>query len=124
MNTKDPKLIALHFNECINNRDLKGLEQLMTEDHAFIDREGNVQQSKEVMVRNWQKFFEMVPHYRNTFTRIESNDDVVSVLGFAFWSEKQPYDPVIWRATIVNDRVREWRLYGDTEENRKRFGLG
>jgi hypothetical protein len=42
MNTKDPKLIALQFNDCINNQDLEGLSLLMTDDHAFIDREGNV----------------------------------------------------------------------------------
>jgi predicted SnoaL-like aldol condensation-catalyzing enzyme len=123
MNTKEPKLTALQFNKCINNRDLNGLEQLMTEDHAFIDRVGNVSHSREVMVRSWKKFFEMCPEYKNTFTRIESKDTLVTILGHAYWSEQQPYDPVIWTATIVDDRVREWHIYADTEENRKRFNL-
>ncbi len=123
MNTKDPKLIALQFNECINNQDLDGLGQLMTEDHAFVDRDGNVRQSKQVMIRSWGKFFEMVPKYRNTFTRIESKDNLVVILGYAYWSEEQPYDPVIWTATIVNNLVREWRIYADSEENRRGFNL-
>jgi hypothetical protein len=123
MNTKDPKLIALQFNECINNQDLKGLGQLMSNDHAFTDRDGTVQQPKEVMIRNWRQFFEMLPDYRNTFTRLESRENLVVILGYAYWSQKQPYDPAIWTATIVNNLVREWRIYADSEENRRRFDL-
>jgi hypothetical protein len=123
MNTRDPKLIALQFNECINNQDLKGLGRLMSNDHACVDRDGTVQQPKEVMIRNWKQLFEMLPDYRNTFTRLESRENLVVILGYAYWSQKQPYDPAIGTATIVNDLVREWRIYADSEENRRRFDL-
>ncbi len=123
MNTKDPKLIALQFNEYINNQDLQGLGRLMTEDHVFVDREGNVQRSRETMILNWQKFFGMFPAYRNTFKRVESTDNLVVMLGHAYWSLEQPYDPAIWTAVIVDDLVREWHIYTDSEENRKRFIL-
>jgi predicted SnoaL-like aldol condensation-catalyzing enzyme len=123
MNIKDPKLIALQFNECINSQDIDGLARLMTEDHTFIDREGKSNQSKESMVRGWKEFFQMFPRYKNTFTRVESRDNLVTILGFAYWSEKEPYDPVIWTGTIVNDLVREWRVYVDTEANRRVFNL-
>jgi predicted SnoaL-like aldol condensation-catalyzing enzyme len=123
MNTKDPKLIALQFNECINAQNLNELSLLMTEDHAFIDREGKVNQSKKVMVQGWKEFFKTFPHYRNTFDRVQSKDNLVAILGHAFWSEKEPYDPVIWTATIVNGLVKEWRVYADTEVNRKQFDL-
>ncbi|MFX0113760.1 MAG: hypothetical protein ACFFB3_04370 [Candidatus Hodarchaeota archaeon] len=53
MNLKDLKLIALQFNECINNQDVKGLSNLMTEDHKFIDRKGEVTQGKELMTKGW-----------------------------------------------------------------------
>lgn len=33
MNIRDPKLIALQFNEFINNQDIEGLSGLMTDDH-------------------------------------------------------------------------------------------
>ena len=123
MNSKDPKLVALQFNECINNQDLNGLALLMTDDHAFIDREGNVGQPKQVMVQGWKRFFEMFPKYRNAFHRVQSKDNLVAILGFAFWTEEKPKDPVIWTATIMNDLVREWRLYADTEANRRQFDL-
>jgi len=119
MNSKDPKLIALLFNECINAQDLDGLSRLMTGGHTFIDRDGTVHKSKSVMVDSWRRFFEMCPRYRNTFTRIESRNDLVIILGHAFWSEEQPYDPAIWTAKIENDLVAEWRVHADSEENRK-----
>ena len=123
MDSKDPKLVALQFNECINNQDLNGLALLMTDDHAFIDPEGTVTQPKHVMVQAWKRFFEMFPKYRNTFHRVQSKDNLVAILGFASWSEEKPEDPVIWTATIMNDLVREWRLYADTEANRRQFEL-
>lgn len=123
MNTKDPKLVALQFNECINNRDLNGLTQLMTEDHAFIDRKGTVHEPKQTMVQGWKEFFRTVPQYKNTFCRVQSKDNLVVILGYAYWSEEQPHDPVIWTAIIVNDLVREWRVHEDTEANRKSFDL-
>ncbi|MFW9823820.1 MAG: hypothetical protein ACFFE4_12830 [Candidatus Thorarchaeota archaeon] len=33
---RDPKLIALQFNEYINNQDINGLANLMTDNHIFI----------------------------------------------------------------------------------------
>jgi predicted SnoaL-like aldol condensation-catalyzing enzyme len=107
MNTNDPKLIALQFNECINSQDIDGLARLMTEDHTFIDREGKANQPKESVVKGWREFFGMFPRYKNTFTRVESRDNLVIILGFAYWSEKKPYDPVIWTARLVNDLVRD-----------------
>jgi len=123
MNSKDPKLVALRFNECINNQDLDGLARLMTDGHTFIDREDKVHQPKEFMIQSWKHFFETFPKYRNTFTRVQSRDNLVVMLGHAYWSEEQSYDPAIWTASIVNGLVREWRIYPDTEANRKAFRL-
>jgi hypothetical protein len=118
MNTRDPKLVALLFNECITHRNLEGLAGLMTEDHAFIDRVGKVSTPKELMVKGWKDFFVAFPHYKNTFSRIESSGNVVAIVGYAYWSAEQPYDPVLWRARIEEDLVAEWRIYDDTLENR------
>ncbi|MBM4160026.1 MAG: nuclear transport factor 2 family protein [Ignavibacteria bacterium] len=123
MNLRDPKLIALLFNECINKQDIKGLSDLMTEDHAFIDREGKVHEPKSAMVDGWQRFFETFPKYKNTFTRLESRGNEVTILGHAFWSESEPYDPVIWTARVERDHIAEWRVHVDSEENRKTLGI-
>lgn len=126
MNTKDPKLTALQFNECINAQDIEGLSNLMTEDHTCIIRRGGkveVEKPRERMIEVWKKFFSMFPDYKNTFTRVESKDDLVIITGYAFWSEKEPHDPAIWTAKIVEDLVAEWCIYDDTEENRKKLSI-
>jgi ketosteroid isomerase-like protein len=123
MNSKDPKLTALQFNEFINNQDIDGLSGLMTQDHTFIDREGEVDEGKESMTKGWIEFFQSFPDYKNTFTRVESRDDLVILIGYATWSKGGPPDHAIWVARIENDLVAEWRIYHDTEENRKRFGI-
>jgi hypothetical protein len=120
---KDPKLVALQFNECINNQDVEGLARLMSEDHVFIDRDNNVTRSKKEMLKSWSKFFDMFPDYRNIFDRVDSRENVVVLRGFAYWSEDNPHDAAIWKATIENDLVAEWRIYYDTEANRKELGL-
>ena len=77
MNTKDPKLVALQFNEYINRQNIKGLSELMTDDHTFIDRAGKIDKGRESMTKGWSEFFKHFPDYRNTFTRVESNKDLV-----------------------------------------------
>jgi len=37
MNKKEPKLIVLQFNECINTKDIQCLRKLMSSEHLFID---------------------------------------------------------------------------------------
>ena len=86
MNAKDPKLIALQFNEFINNQDIEGLSSLMTDDHTFIDRAGAVDKGKESMTKGWKEFFSSFPEYKNTFNRVESHGDLVTLIGHAYWS--------------------------------------
>ena len=123
MNTRDPKLTALLFNESINNQDIEGLTGLMTEGHTFIDREGDVEAGKELMTQGWIGFFQSFPEYRNTFTRVESRDNLVILIGYGTWREGENPDHAIWAATIEDDLVAEWRIYHDTPENRERFGI-
>lgn len=120
---EDPQQVVLLFNECINNQDLDGMAALMTDDHTFIDRDGAMSQPKSFMLHAWKRFFEMFPHYRNTFSRIESYNDHVAVLGHAYWSPERVRDPVIWTASIVGGKVREWRIHQDTPENRLKLHL-
>jgi predicted SnoaL-like aldol condensation-catalyzing enzyme len=119
MNKKDPKLTALQFNECINKQDINGLSNLMTDGHTFIDRDGNMVKSKEAMIKSWIKFFEMFPKYKNTFIKVEPRNNLILLIGYAYWSEENPHGDAIWTAKTENGKVTEWRIYKDTKENRK-----
>jgi ketosteroid isomerase-like protein len=121
MNQKNPMTTALQFNECINNQDVEGLLYLMTENHTFIDRDEKVHQTKEFMIKCWKEFSQMFPAYKNNFTRIELNGDMVVIAGYAYWNEENTFDPAIWSARIENDLVAEWKIYYDNADNRARF---
>jgi len=123
MTSEDPISIVQAFNNCINNQNIDGLSDLMAENHTFIDRDGKSHGPKSHMVEGWKQFFQMFPKYRNTFKKIIAFDNHVFVLGFAYWSDKEPYDPVIWTAVLDNNLVSEWRIYEDTIENRRKFKL-
>ena len=123
MSSRDPKITALEFNECITRHDVGGLSALMSEDHLFVDREGNSELSREKMTGGWSEFFKMFPVYKNTFVRVESRDDLVIMIGYAYWNESNAHDPAIWTAKIADDLVAEWRIYYDTAENRRKFGI-
>ncbi|MFW9818540.1 MAG: hypothetical protein ACFFE5_02930 [Candidatus Thorarchaeota archaeon] len=121
MNKKDPKLTALQFNEHITNQNIEGLSRLMTDDHIFIDR---ANEQYEDMVNGWKEFFNNYPTYKNYFHRVESRGNLVILLGYAKWSKDSlKKDNAIWTARIENDLVSEWRIYEDTEENRKLLDL-
>ncbi len=115
--------IVKAFNDCINNQDIDGLAALMSGDHTFIDRDGSSHGPKSHMVEGWKQFFEMFALYKNTFDKIMADGDRVFALGVAYWSEKEPHDPVIWTAKIENNLIAEWRVYEDSDANRKKFNF-
>jgi ketosteroid isomerase-like protein len=123
LNSVDPKLTALQFNEYINRQDIDGLTSLMTEGHTFIDRKGYVDEGKQRMTQGWIDFFASFPEYQNTFERVQSHGNLVVLYGYATWSKGTDPDWAIWTATIEDDLVAEWRIYEDSAENRCRLNL-
>ncbi len=123
MSVEDPKSVVLRFNECINNRDLQGISNLMTVDHIFIDSDDNVHKGKDLMVKGWKDFFTQFPDYRNHFATVESRENDVFVTGHSTCSF-QPLDgPALWTAKVEDGLVAEWRVYHDTNENREKLNL-
>ena len=123
MNKTDPKLTALQFNEYINRQDVNRLSNMMTENHKFIDRAGGGAKGKKEMTPGWIRFFKDHPEYTNTFKRVESKGNLVTLYGYATWEIGDDPDYSIWTAMVENDLVVEWRIYENTVENRKKFNL-
>lgn len=103
-------LTALRFNEKINQQDLEGLAELMTDDHTFIDTEGNVTKGKNVMKEGWREFFKKYPDYKNKFTSVTVQDNIVIMIGYSTCSFKQLEGLNIWTAKIRGERVCEWTV--------------
>jgi ketosteroid isomerase-like protein len=123
MQTPDPKLVALLFNEAINARDLARLVACMTDDHRFIDPENHVVSGREAVERAWRGFFDSFPDYRNHFETLTSRDERVFVLGRSSCSFAPLDGPALWTALIRGDRVAEWRVLADDEPSRRALGL-
>jgi len=109
MDSFDAMMVALRFNEKINQRDLEGLSALMTDDHTFIDNSGDVDSN---MKEGWRQFFEHYPDYRNIFTSVTVRNNVVVMVGYSTCSnEPRLNGPSMWTARIRDGNVSEWRVY-------------
>jgi len=104
-------LTALRFDEKINQRDLEGLAELMTEDHTFIDNNGEATKGKDAMKEGWRSFFDRYPDYRTTFTCVTVQNKVVVMVGYSTCSHKLLAGPNIWTAKIRDGHISEWRVY-------------
>ena len=105
----DFMMVALRFNEKINQRDLKGLVELMTDDHTFIDNSGDVHRN---MKEGWDEFFENNPDYRNIFTSVTVRNNIDVMIGYSICSnELRLNGPSMWTARVDDGRISEWRVY-------------
>jgi uncharacterized protein (TIGR02246 family) len=123
MDAFDVMMVALKFNEKINARDLEGLVELMTEDHTFVDGSGEVHKGKDVMKDGWQDFFASYPDYRNIFTRVQVDKDFVVMVGYSTCSYEPLDGPALWSAKVRERRIFEWRVYEDTDQNRRNLKI-
>ncbi|MEV6493861.1 nuclear transport factor 2 family protein [Actinoplanes sp. NPDC051633] len=115
--------VVEQFNDCINRRDLAGLVELMTADHTFTDAEGNSVAGRDGCRTAWEGFFAAFPDYRNIFEVVRADGDTVVVAGRSVCSEPALAGPVLWSATVRDDRVAAWQVHSDTAENRGALGL-
>jgi hypothetical protein len=102
-------MTALRFNENINQRNLEGLINLMAEEHTFIDNSGVFDHD---MKKGWETFFDKYPDYRNVFTSVTVQDNIVIMIGYSTCSDESRLNgPSMWTAKVENELVSEWRVY-------------
>ena len=114
-----PPDVAQGFNTAINNRDLAGLEALMTDDHTFIDTAGNENRGKAACIASWRGFFDGFPDYRNDFAEVTASGDQAIIVGRSTCSFEALHGPALWTARVRDGKVAEWRVYEDTPSNRQ-----
>ena len=117
-----PVEIAMEFIDRVNRRSPDAIAELMTDDHLFVDSLGEVRSGREVMRRNWARYFSMFPDYTVEVERAFSDDQVVALVGRAGGSyapdgvlrEENRWElPAAWRAVIRGGLVSEWQVYAD-----------
>lgn len=119
-----PATAADEFNAQINAADVRALASLMSEDHRFIDTEGNTVSGKPACIAAWSGFFRAFPGYRNRFASYHEFGNTVLITGFSECpNHPELTGPAIWSATVMADRLTEWRVYPDTVTNRINLGI-
>ena len=122
--------IAKLFVAAINSTDINQLTDLMTDDHTFVDSDGQEYMGRERMRIGWLDYFLMVPDYKIEITDTFYNDNMVVFLGMAegTFSEAgklKPENhwrvPAAWRAIVVSNKVARWQLYVNPEPMFKIF---
>jgi hypothetical protein len=122
MNRRDPKLTALQYNEYINNQNVKGLIDLMG--IGFWVKVKEEEPWTSDFINGWKRFFNLNPTYKNIFTRVESRESFVIMIGYALWSkDSKEEDHCIWTAQIEDDLLLNWQIYEDTEANRNKLNI-
>jgi ketosteroid isomerase-like protein len=121
---RPPTAVATEFNDHVNDANLRALASLLSEDHRFIDSLGNMVSGKPACIAAWNGFFKAFPGYRNTFESFHEIGHTVLITGFSDCpNHMELTGPAIWTATVIADRLTEWRVFEDTAINRMALGI-
>jgi uncharacterized protein (TIGR02246 family) len=116
--------IFYDFVSAINGHDAEKLYSLMTDDHQFIDAQGNKVTGKAQMKAGWVGYFQWFPDYKIEVTNVFFEGDTVAAFGFAegtFKGLKTENNrnywrlPAAWKAVIENGEIKAWQVYADTK---------
>ena len=114
---------VVRFAEAINAHDVDALFALMTEDHRFIDSQGNAMAGREKMRNAWIGYFQLFPDYYIELTDTYTHGDTVAAFGFAGgtyrgrtdWKENSWRLPAAWRAVVKEGKIQLWQVYADSK---------
>ena len=118
------KQVVLDFIEAINSHDLDRMEDLMSEDHVFINSHGKQTVGKKNMKVGWKGYFQFFPDYTIEVTDIIEGEDVIGVFGYSWATymnkrNKQNSNywnlPGAWKARVENGKIKLWQVYIDTK---------
>ncbi len=117
------KQIIHNFVEAINEHNVDKICALMTDDHTFIDSQGNEAAGKEKMRAGWIGYFQLFPDYKIEITDMFLDGDTVAAFGFAsgtfqrLSNKKENYWrlPASWKAITRNGKIHVWQVYADSK---------
>jgi hypothetical protein len=92
----------------------------MTDDHTFIDSEGQETVGREVMLAGWPRYFSIFPDFRIHVARTITQGNVVIVPGS--WSgtfagkhgtasDNAVGGPAAWSAVVSGGKIKVWQVY-------------
>jgi ketosteroid isomerase-like protein len=117
------KQIIYNFVEAINEHNVDKICSFMTDDHKFIDSQGNEVVGKEQMRTGWIGYFQWFPDYKIEITDFFLNGDTVAAFGFASGTfqglsdrkENYWHLPASWKAITKDGKIHLWQVYADSK---------
>ncbi|MBI5474193.1 MAG: nuclear transport factor 2 family protein [Ignavibacteriae bacterium] len=122
LNTMNRQIVQ-DFASAINEHNVDKMCLLMTDDHRFIDSQGNEAKGKEKMRAGWIGYFQLFPDYKIEIIDIFLGGDTVAAFGFAGGTFQGKSDreenfwhlPASWKAVIKNGKIQLWQVYADSK---------
>ena len=115
--------VVMNFIESINTANIDRLYILMTNDHVFIDSQGNKMMGNENLKKAWTGYFGLFPDYKIEVTDTLQNDSIIVILGYAsgtYKTNKKSSDdtnhwrvPAAWKAIVSDNKIKFWQVYAD-----------
>jgi ketosteroid isomerase-like protein len=117
------KQIIDNFVDAINEHNVDKICSLMTDDHKFIDSQGNEVVGKEQMRAAWIGYFQLFPDYKIEITNLFFDGDTAAMFGFAEGTFQGLSDrkinywrlPASWKAITKNGKILLWQVYADSK---------
>jgi hypothetical protein len=114
--------IVIDFIDAINCANVDKMNDLMTNDHLFIDSQDNKMTGKGNMRQAWIGYFDLFPDYKIEINEILKKDSLICILGYASGTYMNLTNennsnhwkiPAAWKAIVKNNKIKQWQVYAD-----------
>lgn len=116
--------LVLEFVKAINDHDTNKIASLISEDHVFIDSQGNEVHGKDKMIKGWEGYFNLFPDYKIVISQLLDEQSLTVLLGFASASflgnrggnpDSYWRLPAAWKAVTEGGKINLWQVFADTK---------
>jgi limonene-1,2-epoxide hydrolase len=116
------KEIVQAFVKAINDHDVDKINDLMAEDHVFIDGYGDKHIGKNGMKEGWHNYYQMFPDYVIEITDFFEYNSIFGLFGYACGTYKKIKNKsninfwkttAAWKAEVENKKIKHWQVYCD-----------
>jgi hypothetical protein len=94
--------VVLDFIDAINSANIRSILDLMTDDHVFIDSQGNKATGKDILEQAWIGYFGLFPDYSIEIKDTLEKDSLICILGFASGTYKNLHN---------TENSNHWRIF-------------
>lgn len=113
-NVMSNRTVFDNFVMQINEHNIEGIANYLSDTHVFTDADGNKIEGKENVKAVWEKYFKMFPDYKITIADVMENGSAVFMAsGNVEFAIGGITIPAAWKAEINNGKIDSWQMFAD-----------